>query len=183
MTAPVTERLATFRWAGPFAFSSILEGKAPKKAIDDERDVRSLWNEATAYGLYQVYGTHPIYGSDVLLYVGKAEQQPFARRLRQEGWFLNRDAERVSIYVGRLVGQTPGDNEWSNIIEDAERLLIFSVAPAGNSSAVNSTRTFEPHLRVFHTGNYRDIPAEVSSLRWHHAELASTVAAAAWKGP
>ena len=147
-----------------------------------EGDLGSLWDEATAYGLYQVYGTHPIYGSDVLLYVGKAEQQTFARRLGQEAWRLNRDAARVTVYVGRLVGKAPSDADWSSIIHDAERLLIYSVAPAGNSSAINTTSAFEPHLRVFHVGNYRDIPAEVSSLRWHHAEEGSKAELAAWPG-
>ncbi|WP_078183723.1 hypothetical protein [Bacillus wiedmannii] len=33
-------------------------------------DLVKLKNEETDYGIYQIYGNHPIYGNDVLLYIG-----------------------------------------------------------------------------------------------------------------
>ena len=64
------------QWDGPFSLEQVSE----------------LNNEDHDYGVYQVYGSHPIYGSDVLLYIGKASQQTFATRLRQEPWLYNQDA-------------------------------------------------------------------------------------------
>ena len=57
------------QWDGPFTLEQILE-------LNDDFD----------YGVYQVYGSHPIYGSDVLLYIGKASQQTFSVRIKQEQW-------------------------------------------------------------------------------------------------
>ena len=37
-------------------------------------EVKQLTN-TDDYGVYQIYGSHPIYGSNVLLYIGKAERQ------------------------------------------------------------------------------------------------------------
>jgi hypothetical protein len=179
IAAAQPERLVTFRWAGPFSYRSIVDD-APPAATEDEHALGSLWSERTGYGIYQVYGAHPVYGSDALLYVGKAAEQTFAKRLRQEGWLTNRDRDRVMVYVGRLVGPSPSDEAWSQLIGDAERLLIYSVAPAGNSREVNTTAAFATHLRVFHVGNYRDIPAELSSLRWGLQQELASMPLATW---
>ena len=57
------------------------------------------------YGLYQIYGAHPIYGSNVLLYIGKASYQDFGTRILQhEKWTYNQDAKNISIYCGYLGG-------------------------------------------------------------------------------
>lgn len=52
-----------------------------------------------------MYGCHPIYGNDVLLYIGKAQKQTFAKRLSQEGWEYNEDAKNIKFYVGRLFAE------------------------------------------------------------------------------
>lgn len=51
-------------WNGPFSLEDV-------EQKDDNFD----------YGVYQVYGSHPIYGSDVLLYIGKASDQTFSVRI------------------------------------------------------------------------------------------------------
>ncbi|MES5869165.1 hypothetical protein [Bacillus cereus group sp. RP32] len=33
-------------------------------------DLVKLKNEEIDYGIYQIYGNHPVYGNDVLLYIG-----------------------------------------------------------------------------------------------------------------
>ena len=48
------------QWDGPFTLDQLSE-------MNNEYD----------YGVYQVYGSHPIYGSDVLLYIGKAGKLTF----------------------------------------------------------------------------------------------------------
>ena len=42
-----------------------------------------LNHEEDDYGLYQVYGRHVVFGSGSLLYVGRARDQTFGRRLQQ----------------------------------------------------------------------------------------------------
>jgi hypothetical protein len=48
---------------------------------------------------------HPVYGNSALLYIGMAVAQEFGKRIPQEQkWLNNRDAGRVEVYVGRLIG-------------------------------------------------------------------------------
>jgi len=136
-------------WEGPFLYEEV-------SRLDKEHD----------YGIYQIYGCHPIYGSDVLLYIGKAQNQTFAKRLSQEGWGQwNRDASRVEAYVGRLSGsETPED--WDNQINLVEKLLIYAHGPAANTSNLNSIPDESANLHVLNWGQFRDLMAEVSGARW-----------------
>ena len=40
------------------------------------------------YGLYQIYGQHPAYGENALLYIGKAEDNKFSTRLNERWEFI-----------------------------------------------------------------------------------------------
>ena len=121
----------------------------------------------TDYGIYQIYGAHPIYGHDVLLYIGKASQQTFSTRIGQEKhWWYNQDAGNVKIYLGRLFGITPSDEVWTDQISKAEKLLIHSHRPAHNSSNINSIQPEElENTHVLNYGNHRSLLPEVSSIR------------------
>ncbi len=48
-------------WEGPFTQEEIIKNKINSKKYD---------NRATDIGLYQVYSSHPLYGADVLVYIG-----------------------------------------------------------------------------------------------------------------
>jgi hypothetical protein len=50
----IIERIIHIEWEGPYSLSQ----------LDTLNDLRK------DYGLYQIYGHHPIYGSNVLLYIG-----------------------------------------------------------------------------------------------------------------
>jgi hypothetical protein len=131
---------------------------------------KQLRDEDTDYGVYQIYGAHPVYGSDVLLYIGKACAQTFGERLAQEHWnFHNQDSDRVAVYVGRIhaFGPTPDDAAWEEQITSVERLLIYSHWPAGNSSGlhVKFGRDLYP-IHVLNWGRYRDLLPEVSGTRY-----------------
>jgi hypothetical protein len=132
-------------------------------------DIASL-NGDTDYGIYQIYGAHPVYGSDVLLYIGLAAQQTFAVRLSQHhaGCNSNPDAGRVQIYIGRLWGtSTPDSDTWERHIALAERLLIYTHQLAEN--AQKELKAMEPALRHVHVINwhrYRDLLPEVSGACW-----------------
>jgi hypothetical protein len=107
------------QWDGPKAWQE----KAKLKSTKD-------------YGIYQIYGCHPVHGADCLLYIGKACDQPFAVRLKQEvDWMYDADFGRLSIYVGRCSGWdgTPSDQVWTRQIDLSEKLLILAHRPGWNA--------------------------------------------------
>ena len=124
----------------------------------------------TDYGVYQIYGCHSVYGVDTLLYIGKASQQTFAKRLKQEGdWIFHQDFERLTIYVGRCSGWggTPPEADWEEQIDLAEKLLILAHMPAYN--AQKGIDRDDPRLQELHIlnwGCYRSLLPEVSG--WRH---------------
>ena len=146
------KRIIHIYWEGPYSLQTLSE----------------MRDENIDYGIYQIYGGHPVYGSDVLLYIGKADRQTFGTRISQEDWCFNRDAGNVQIYVGRLKGtRTPSDEVWSEEIGIAEKLLIFTHKPACNSSNMNSVEHNElDKFHILNWGKYRDLMSEVSGERW-----------------
>lgn len=142
------------QWSGPYTYDVAC----------------ALRNDNEDFGVYQIYGSHPVYGSDVLLYIGKAERQTFGVRLSQESWnFHNQDSSKLMVYVGRLAGYSgcPDDDDWAREISLVERLLIYSHWPAGNSSGLNVS--FGENLYPIHIlnwGQYRDLLPEVSGSRY-----------------
>lgn len=146
-------------WEGVFSLKDLKSGKL---------------NDGKKYGIYQIYGCHPVYGNDVLLYIGKADAQTFNKRLTQEWWWeQNSDAKNLKIYVGRLFAKEQPTNEiWSNMISYAEKMLIFSHSPAMNSSNIfsisrNSNELKElENVQVFNYDEYRSLMPEVSGEMW-----------------
>ena len=119
-------------------------------------------------GIYQIYGSHPLYGNDVLLYIGKAQAQTFCTRIKQEGWEITNDPNTIKVYIGRLIGEkSVSKREWKTQINLAEKLLIYSHAPAYNSSNLNSLPEKEVvETTVFNWGSHRQLYPEVSGRRW-----------------
>jgi hypothetical protein len=112
-------------WDGPFSIKEVQS----KNGKDD-------------YGVYQIYGNHPIYGYGVLLYIGKAVDQTFGQRINQEEekgskWLSDKDYRRVEIYTG-TVDENETGMEWETVTDLVEKLLIYSHQPACNSSSINS---------------------------------------------
>lgn len=147
-----TELLIHIEWDGPYRLD----------------EIRSLTG-STDYGVYQIYGGHPVYGNAALLYIGLAAGQHFGQRILQEiQWTDNRDAGRVEVYVGRFAGDTtPNDDDWDKQIRLAERLLIFAHSPPMNTQKTLSK--LEPELRlvrVLNWARHRDSLPEVSGARW-----------------
>ena len=139
-------------WEGPFTLDQLSE----------------LQDNTKDYGIYQIYGGHPIYGSMVLIYIGKADQQTFGTRIAQENWFVNRNAGELKIYVGRLAGQEQPDGDtWSTEIALAEKLLIYSHTPACNIQFINVASDEElEEIHVLNWGSHCSLMAEVSGQRW-----------------
>lgn len=139
-------------WEGPFTIEGL------SNLQDSTRD----------YGIYQIYGGHPVYGSMVLLYIGKAERQTFGVRIAQENWFVNRNAGALKIYVGRLAGSEQiSDEEWAQEIALAEKLLIYSHSPACNIQFISLSNDLDlEDVHVLNWGSHCDLMAEVSGRRW-----------------
>jgi hypothetical protein len=84
-------------WSGPHTFEDVAKLNGP-----------------TDFGIYQIYGAHHIYGSDVLLYIGQAAGQTFAQRIPDHAEWVwgSPDPKRISCYLGRLFDyETPDDQE------------------------------------------------------------------------
>ncbi len=141
-----------------------LEWEGPYKLLE----LASITDDCFDYGVYQIYGKHPVYGSDVLLYIGKADYQTLGKRISQENWLNTNDSNNLKIYVGRLHGpNTPTEAQWSNEIDLAERLLIYVHKPAFNARSISSLPDTElQNVHILNWGHYRDLLPEVSGIRW-----------------
>lgn len=154
------ERIVHIDWSGPLSLAESYQ-------LNNQND----------YGLYAIYGNHFVYGNSVLLYLGKAQEQTFGKRLSQEkGWQYNSDADRVQVYVGRFGGHDDpeSDDTWSKIIDISEKLMIYAHAPALNSKNVNGLdHNAVRSIHILNWGNVRSLLPEVSGQRWtneHHRE-------------
>ena len=56
-------------------------------------------NNSDCYGLYYITGSHYIYGKDILLYLGKAQDQRFGYRLNQHSDFDYREPLKMPFLL------------------------------------------------------------------------------------
>ncbi|WP_209124457.1 hypothetical protein [Alkalihalobacillus sp. BA299] len=134
-------------------------------------ELHILTDEEKDYGFYSIYGKHPVYGSNVLLYIGKADLQTIGKRVSQENWWDTNDSNNLQIYIGRLAGEfTPSEEKWSKEIDLAEKLLIYVHKPAYNSKNLTSIPEQDlKNIHILNWGCYRDLLPEISGLRWTSA--------------
>ena len=140
-------------WCGPYSYNQIIENEEsnwPVKPSDS--------------GLYQIYGFHPVYGSNVLNYIGKTEK-PFFERLKGRSIIIdNQDSNKVEIYLGRIFyDDTEHHNELSHDISRAESLLIHYHTPALNSSNINSLKYADENISIINIGDFRALNKQIST--------------------
>ena len=140
-------RTVRIEWEGPLSLDEV-------KELSDEDD----------YGLYQIYGTHIVYGANVLLYIGKAEGLTFSQRLSQHREWLSEE-EGVSIRIGRISEEDydhdpPDWSDWREVLRDAEALTIHWHSPAYNSSNIETYNGQQ--LTVVNRGERGDLCARLS---------------------
>ena len=112
--------LIEIKWEGPFTLEQV-----------------SALNSDIDYGVYQIYGTHNIIGTDSLLYIGLASAQTFSARLPQREWIHN-EFHEFKIYIGRIgaaIGCTK--DKWDQLISHTELILIDHCQPPYNSQGLN----------------------------------------------
>lgn len=122
---------------------------------------------AGSCGLYQYYGTHPVYRENALLYIGKTVESNIAARL---GMHVHHywSSTPTLIHVGSVVSEERLDDaEWSRQIALAESLLIYTHSPAWNSSNIKSIDyALFDDIHIFNWGNRGQLLPEVSYARW-----------------
>lgn len=138
-------------WSGPYS----------------QDDLPTLNDEQKHYGVYQIYGHHSLYGSHVLLYIGKADRQTFGERISQEEWDFIEDPQNTQIYIGQFAGKgNIGNDEWSDLIDLSEKLLIYANNPIFNhSNTLSIPEEKLIDLHIFNWSSYRDLLPEVSGKR------------------
>ena len=119
-------------------------------------------SKCTSRGVYQYYGDHHVYGSDVLLYIGQTDE--LADRIQGHGFDELCD-RNIKIYFGRV------HRVRKDMLKRVEKLLICASAPARNSYHV-----IEPldeaqdksllNLLILNWGNYRSLLPEISGYRF-----------------
>jgi hypothetical protein len=142
-------------WDGPYTLDELEE-------LDDPR---------IDYGLYQVYGSHPLYGEEVLLYLGATGgERTFGARLAEEQsyWEVEEDFQPLIVYVGRLMGVvTPTNGVWEEEMDLALRLLVFAHAPVFNAREVAAAPDDDlKNVHVVNWGEHLDLAPEVSGNRY-----------------
>jgi len=160
MASYPTEEIYEVYWEGPFTLEEL------KKHAKKEPDLAKNWT------LYTKYENHPLYGRDVLTYIGMASAQDVVTRLGQH------DLDREKVFVGIIFkfeswedSKRKWEEDWDDLLDyivkdkptilAIESLLIFALWPAGNlknrKSAKDSWR-----YRIFNTGYLGSLPHEVS---------------------
>lgn len=142
-------------WEGPFTI---------------EEAINKMDNK-TEYGLYQIYGTHSVYGGDSLLYIGKSDGNVFKHRMKSHyaDW-IQKEPSKVSVYLGYFVGENeapPSDEIWSRYIDYAEKLLIYCCQPSYNVREKYWKPMFEKEFVVLNFKRRHQLPAVFSSLILH----------------
>ena len=142
-------------------------GKTIIDNIDDS-------NGKEDYGLYQIYGYHPVFRDNSLLYIGMAEEQTFEERLNQHQKTWLKEEYDITLYIGRITSinrnEDFNDKEWSLVLKDSESLLIYFHSPPYNSQDINKFPEPNMDLRIFNVGDSGDLYPELShmGLRLYH---------------
>ena len=143
-------------------------------------DELSLLNTSIDYGVYQIYGSHPVYGRDALLYIGRCREQTFCKPLVQHPWIAaTRNQKKVTFHVGRIanLGSAPKIENWEKMVKQAEQLLLYAHFPCYNSHKDLSEMQLD-QLQDVHVLNWdchRDLFPEVSGARYWRPENLSAI--------
>ena len=142
--------IINIKWEGPLTLQEAYEK-------DGESD----------YGIYQCSGDHPVYGLDVLFYIGKAQDQTFGARLSNHDHNFKNWDQMIEIYLGRIYTEKKtqlSDTEWGSLIDRAEKLLIPACWPALNCQGINGPSNVDEvkDLLILNWGKFRSLLPAVS---------------------
>jgi hypothetical protein len=144
-------------WEGPFTLAE----------ITTKNDVINK-----SHCLYQVYGDHPCYGHDVLLYIGQT-RKGIVQRFAQHNRCFSEECEEVKVFVGSCGvftnwvkwGETPEYGVIdSTLLNAIESLLIYAHQPAYNSREKCQPIFSGYNFRIFNTYRRKALMPEISTL-------------------
>ena len=138
------------QWHSPVAFEAV-------EALTSDAD----------YGLYAIYGTHPCYGTNALIYVGRSGNESVGRAISKESMVYGDLAQADLRYgIGRLTspGAPPRQAAVRSLLR-AHELLVAAHSPAFNSPILLTADEFVDD-DVLNWGERRDLLPEVSAARW-----------------
>ena len=163
-------------WEGPFQANKPAKSRVDKSEDSLPKNVYQLNDPKKDYGIYQIYGYHPVYGADTLLYIGIAQDRTFAVRIPEHPeikCYKYWTSDSVSVHVGRLIRpKEPSDKDWSERIRLAEKLLIYAHSPARNSKELKELKELENEgselfdIHVFNWGKHKRLLPEVFGRRY-----------------
>ena len=155
-------------WHGPLTHK---DGNIELKKLMKEAGPQTNPDDDNFYGIYQIYGTHPIFGPNSLLYIGKADFQETGTRLNQHCEWLEKEPDAVNIYCGFIMGDKTfsideAEECWSPLIDIAEKMLIYVCSPPYNSQHVYKApqECKEDNILLFNWGKSARLPYVVSSV-------------------
>jgi len=117
---------------------------------------------------YQIYGHHPVYGSNVLLYIGMTEKGQ--QRIEQHERWMEDEYDTMTVRYGS-VGEFTSWKDWEDeesgeraapeVVKNIESLLIYANQPAYNSQNKADAKKAK-NIRIFNSGKSGQLLPEVS---------------------
>ncbi|MGJ0486271.1 MAG: hypothetical protein ACR65R_17305 [Methylomicrobium sp.] len=133
------------------------------------KDLDSEMGSDSGFVLYALYGPHPLYGTDVLLYLGMTEKSLKICISHHKSW-ISELPNPIKIYgaaIGRFSSWEEADaaDEYPPLpeqeIKAIQSLLIIAHQPAYNIRSKESAEIARD-VRLFNTGNFGALLPEVS---------------------
>ena len=129
------------------------------------------------YGIYQVYGEHPVYGTNTLLYIGQTKKQTFSQRMKGRYDLDTAQVARFTKFYAGYLCKVDDITEanWEEAIDIVEKTLIIAHSPALNSQDVKGFLAKDTtNILIFNWGERGRLLPEVSTLRcsefYHNSE-------------
>ena len=113
-------------------------------------------------GVYQVYGDHPVYGLDVLLYIGQTIDT-FGARLKNHDQDFENWEQEIEIYLGHIYPEKKARPS-AGLIDRVEKLLIPACWPALNCQGIKGPSNVDEvkDLLILNWGKFRSLLPAVS---------------------
>lgn len=149
-------KLIEIVWEGPYSFTEVCSKY-----------------EKTDYGVYQIYGTHNILGENILVYIGKTEEQTFSSRFQNaDRKWIKLEFHEFKIFLGKLGSETScSEVEWNKEIDTAERVLIDYCHPPYNSKKKDLISGVANDVVILNNGKRAKLPFTITTL-WRESSLA-----------
>lgn len=134
-------------------------------------DAKKKERQKSGYVLYQLLGYHPLYGSNVLLYIGQTNAGIKTRLGQHDDWIKD-EYDKVTVRLGSISEfkgwpswkkqKRPYSSPGNTAIDVIEKLMIYANQPAYNTANKNDAKDSQG-TRIFNTGHFGSLIPEISS--------------------